>query len=139
MTQSTLPKPPEASLSHGLASGFGAALFRLVRRVVVFVLGISVLAAGIVMIVGPGPAIVFVPLGLAILATEFLWARRIMTAARRYIDDPRAIDELWFCPHRVREAAKWWLLRNEATFPPEGGQKDRSTPVGPDPGRHSGS
>lgn len=139
MTQSTLPEPPEASFSAGLASGFGAALFRFVRRVVVFILGISVLAAGIVMIVGPGPAIVFVPLGLAILATEFLWARRILTAARRYIDDPRAIDELWFCPRRIREGAKWWLLRNEATFPPEDGQTDRSTPVGPGPGKCSGS
>jgi len=36
------------------------------------------LAAGIAMIVLPGPAFVFIPAGLAILATEFLWARKLL-------------------------------------------------------------
>ena len=31
---------------------------------------------GIVMIVTPGPAVVVIPAGLAILAVEFEWARR---------------------------------------------------------------
>ena len=37
------------------------------------------------MIVLPGPAIVFIPLGLGILATEFVWARRLVTRARAMI------------------------------------------------------
>jgi tellurite resistance protein TerC len=36
------------------------------------------LAAGIAMIVLPGPAFVFIPAGLAMLATEFLWARKLL-------------------------------------------------------------
>jgi tellurite resistance protein TerC len=30
------------------------------------------------MIVLPGPAFVFIPAGLAMLATEFLWARKLL-------------------------------------------------------------
>jgi uncharacterized protein (TIGR02611 family) len=52
--------------------------YLFIRRVVVFVLGMSIVAVGIVMVVTPGPAIVVIPAGLAVLATEFLWARRLL-------------------------------------------------------------
>ncbi|MGZ5537181.1 MAG: PGPGW domain-containing protein [Chthoniobacterales bacterium] len=55
------------------------------RRALILVAGGAVLAAGVVMLVLPGPAIVFIPLGLAILATEFRWARRWLVAARQWI------------------------------------------------------
>jgi hypothetical protein len=48
------------------------------RRLIVLVVGATILAAGVAMIVLPGPAIVVIPLGLAILGTEFIWARRLM-------------------------------------------------------------
>lgn len=51
---------------------------RVARKVVVAVVGSTVLAVGIALIVLPGPAVVVIPLGLAILATEFLWARRLL-------------------------------------------------------------
>lgn len=47
---------------------------RLVRSII----GFSVLLIGIIMIVTPGPAVVMIPLGLAILATEYAWARRYL-------------------------------------------------------------
>lgn len=48
------------------------------KRIIILVLGISVVIVGIIMIVTPGPAIVVIPAGLAILATEFVWARIIL-------------------------------------------------------------
>ncbi len=39
------------------------------------VVGVTVLLLGIVMIVTPGPALVVIPVGLAILSIEFTWAR----------------------------------------------------------------
>jgi tellurite resistance protein TerC len=48
------------------------------RRIVMVLLGASVLIAGVAMIVLPGPAIVIIPAGLAILGTEFLWARQLL-------------------------------------------------------------
>jgi tellurite resistance protein TerC len=52
--------------------------FHLARKVVVAVVGFSVLAFGVALIVLPGPASLVIPLGLAILATEFLWARKLL-------------------------------------------------------------
>lgn len=64
----------------------------LVRRIIIGVIGGTILLLGIAMIVLPGPAILVVPLGLAVLATEFLWARRwlkkfrvMMKQARRKV------------------------------------------------------
>ena len=51
---------------------------RLARKVIVATIGSTVLLVGIAMIVLPGPAVVVIPAGLAILATEFLWARRLL-------------------------------------------------------------
>ena len=49
--------------------------YRVARRVVVVVVGFTVLLAGVVMIVVPGPAVIVIPVGLAILGIEFAWAR----------------------------------------------------------------
>jgi len=56
----------------------GTASFRLARKAAVAVIGSSVLAFGVAFIVLPAPASLFIPLGLAILATEFLWARKLL-------------------------------------------------------------
>lgn len=49
---------------------------RLARRIVISIVGFTVLAIGIAMIALPGPAFVVIPAGLAILGLEFAWARR---------------------------------------------------------------
>jgi uncharacterized protein (TIGR02611 family) len=49
-----------------------------VRRVVIAVIGGTVVLIGVIMLVTPGPAIVVIPLGLGILAVEFVWARRLL-------------------------------------------------------------
>ena len=50
----------------------------LVRKLIVAVIGGTVVLFGLVLIILPGPAVVVVPLGLALLATEFAWARRLI-------------------------------------------------------------
>ena len=52
--------------------------YKIVRKIVVAVLGVSVLLIGAAMILLPGPAIVVIPVGLAILATEFAWAKSVL-------------------------------------------------------------
>lgn len=52
------------------------------RRIGVTIVGGAVLAAGIALIVLPGPAFVVIPAGLAILATEYAWARRWLDKAK---------------------------------------------------------
>src|ERR1041384_1706154 len=57
----------------------------LIRKVFVAIAGFTVLLIGIAMMVLPGPAIVVIPLGLAILATEFVWARSLLKKTRETI------------------------------------------------------
>ena len=59
---------------------------RPLYKVGVAVVGGLVLVAGVLMIPYPGPGWVVVFAGLAILATEFSWAKRVLTYARRHYD-----------------------------------------------------
>ena len=54
----------------------------LAKRIGIAVVGGTVTLIGIALIVLPGPAIVVIPIGLSILATQFLWARRCLRKAR---------------------------------------------------------
>ena len=56
------------------------------RRAIVGVIGFTVLLIGVAMIVLPGPAFLVIPLGLAILATEFVWADVLLKKAKGYFD-----------------------------------------------------
>jgi tellurite resistance protein TerC len=49
---------------------------RHARRVIIAVIGCTVLLVGVALLVLPGPAFLVIPAGLAILAIEFAWARR---------------------------------------------------------------
>jgi uncharacterized protein (TIGR02611 family) len=48
------------------------------KRLIKVVMGFTVLALGCIMLVTPGPGIVTIVLGLAILGTEFVWAKKLM-------------------------------------------------------------
>ena len=60
---------------------------KIVRRVIVSVVGVTVVLIGIALLVLPGPAFVVIPVGLAILATEYAWARRWLRKLRRIAKD----------------------------------------------------
>lgn len=51
---------------------------RHTKRLVVLLLGFAVLGAGVTMLVLPGPGVLVIVVGLAILATEFAWAERAL-------------------------------------------------------------
>lgn len=48
------------------------------KRLITVVIGFTVVLVGVVMLVTPGPGIAAIVLGLALLGTEFLWARKLM-------------------------------------------------------------
>jgi uncharacterized protein (TIGR02611 family) len=56
---------------------------KIVRRVIVSVIGVTVLLIGVALLVLPGPAFIVIPIGLAILATEYAWARRWLRKVRQ--------------------------------------------------------
>lgn len=48
------------------------------RRIIAFVIGSTIVVVGAIMVPGPGPGLLVIPVGLAILAAEFVWARRLL-------------------------------------------------------------
>ncbi len=48
------------------------------KRLIKIIIGFTVILFGLIMLVTPGPGIVAILIGLAILGTEFVWARRLM-------------------------------------------------------------
>ena len=60
---------------------------KVVRRVIISVVGATVLLIGVALLFLPGPALIVIPIGLAILATEYAWARRWLRKVRRMASD----------------------------------------------------
>lgn len=52
-----------------------AVSYKFARRIVVGVIGGTILVGGFIMILTPGPGLAAILLGLAILAIEFAWAK----------------------------------------------------------------
>jgi uncharacterized protein (TIGR02611 family) len=48
------------------------------KRIIVAIIGGTIVIIGLFMIVLPGPAFIVIPLGLSILATEFIWAKKLI-------------------------------------------------------------
>ncbi len=54
-----------------------------IKKIIVAVIGFTVLAFGILLIVFPGPAFIVIPIGLSILATEFVWAKKLLEKVKK--------------------------------------------------------
>ena len=67
-----------------------AASYKLAKRIVIAVVGMTVLLVGAVLIIAPGPAFIVIPIGLAILGLEFAWARAWLKRLRESISRRRA-------------------------------------------------
>ena len=52
------------------------------KRIAVTILGFAVLIAGVVMMITPGPGVIVILAGLAILASEWAWAERALDKAK---------------------------------------------------------
>lgn len=68
-------------------------------RIVVFVVGVTVILGGLIMLVTPGPGWLGIIAGFALLATEFGWARRALHKAK---DAGKAAKEKALDPRKRR-------------------------------------
>lgn len=57
---------------------------RHAKRVIVGVVGITIVLIGLALLVLPGPGLIVVIIGLGILATEFVWARSLLEKAKHH-------------------------------------------------------
>lgn len=86
---------------------FVAWAYRNARKIVIGIVGATVILLGIAMLVLPGPGLVTMLIGLTILAAEFAWARRWLKHARDFAGD---------AARRVRR--RGWTVRGDP--PPDG-------------------
>jgi tellurite resistance protein TerC len=59
------------------------------KKVAVGIVGTIVLIIGAALLVLPGPAFLVIPAGLAILATEFAWAKRYQDRCKNWLHEQR--------------------------------------------------
>ena len=76
--------------------------YRTARKIVVGVIGGTLLVLGIVMLVAPGPGLIGIAVALALLASEFVWARVWLKRVR-----DRADRQLRF-RRRLVWLRRWW-------------------------------
>ena len=74
------------------------------KRFFIALIGGTVLLVGLALLVLPGPGLPVVAAGLAILATEFFWARRAMRRAKGVVAKARR-----------KSGLKEWLRRRTAS------------------------
>ncbi len=60
--------------------------YRSVRRLLILMVGSTITLLGVALLVLPGPAVLVIPVGLAILGVEFAWARRWLRKFRDQAD-----------------------------------------------------
>ncbi len=79
------PEPPVGGPPATLSL---EATWKQIRRVFIFLIGSTVVLIGLALIVLPGPATLVIPVGLAVLGSEFLWARKLL---KLFKDQARAL------------------------------------------------
>lgn len=88
MTEDQSPDPPPAGLKE-LATrlqlqveAFHQRIPASIRRPLTAVVGIALLSTGVLLLVLPGPGLLVIALGAALLALEFRWVRRLLVRLR---------------------------------------------------------
>jgi uncharacterized membrane protein YbaN (DUF454 family) len=56
-----------------------------VKKSVITIVGVLFISIGVIFIMLPGPAVIFIPAGLAILSLEYPIARKWLRQAQRYM------------------------------------------------------
>jgi tellurite resistance protein TerC len=59
-------------------NAFVGKTIRQAKRLIIAIIGFTVLLIGLAMVVLPGPAFIVIPIALGILATEFIWAKKLL-------------------------------------------------------------
>ena len=76
-----------------------------IKRIIVTVVGSTILVGGVLMFFTPGPAIVVIPVGLAVLGTEYAWARRWLRNARKMARKAVSQTQRIFSPNTTSNPA----------------------------------
>lgn len=77
-----------------------------IKTHLLMVFGWLMLAIGVLFILLPGPAILFIPVGLGILSLEYAFAKRWLRKYQRYSSDAARRMDDWFTRERFKRIFK---------------------------------
>jgi uncharacterized protein (TIGR02611 family) len=63
-----------------------------IKRLIVSIFGFTILIIGLAMLILPGPGLIIIPIGLAVLATEYLWARNLLNKVKKRFKKERIVN-----------------------------------------------
>jgi hypothetical protein len=102
---------------------------KAIKRIAILLVGSTVLAIGVALLVLPGPAFIVIPVGLAILAVEFAWARRWLRKAGEFLPNTNGAGSFSsFLVRRLKNFLEWVSLpkREHRETDRTKGQKDET-------------
>ncbi|MSO86304.1 MAG: hypothetical protein EXQ71_02140 [Acidimicrobiia bacterium] len=89
-----------ASSRHSISDVF-VFIIRGAKRTALLLIGVALLVGGAIMLVLPGPGLLAILAGLALLATEFLWAQHLLEAMKNRAGQAQdAARRSWPIRHR---------------------------------------
>jgi len=59
------------------------------KKLIVGVVGLTILVIGLVLLVLPGPGLIVIIVGLGILATEFIWAKKLLHKTKQHYENAK--------------------------------------------------
>ena len=112
---------------------------KYLKRILIGIVGGAVFAVGVAMILLPGPAVLDIPAGLAILAIEFVWARRWLRSFRAVMPrrDAGELKPRKMTMQSFRRSMEFLARQVRRTFSRQKERPDYSVIVGP--ASHPGS
>lgn len=88
-SEARTPNMPDSGKTRGNST------LRSAKRIIIAVVGGTLSALGVALLVLPGPGILVVGAGVSILATEFVWARHFLHKARDAVSQVKAKANEW--------------------------------------------
>lgn len=111
---------PQSSFWKALHTTYTSA-----RRIIIGVIGFTIIMIGILMLVLPGPAFVVIPTGLAILGAEFAFARRWLRTLRTQARN--GLNSFGLGKKRNGTSSKARTARSPAAGPPTSTAREAQT------------
>ncbi|WP_206483347.1 PGPGW domain-containing protein [Thalassotalea sp. G2M2-11] len=72
------------------------------KKLTLTVVGFACVAIGLIFILLPGPAVIFIPLGLAILSTQYPWAKNWLRKSQRMMRKSAVQMDSWWLKFKHR-------------------------------------
>lgn len=80
--------------------------YQQAKRIIIIVIGFTILLIGILMLPLPGPGLPLIIGGLAVLAVELIWAKKLLFRFKKtatHIKSPRRARLFLFAKTKIRE------------------------------------